>query len=50
MMKSEAVAKRMTTLGFEPAYAVIPDWKNRITTEIADMKALAAKTGIKSED
>jgi tripartite-type tricarboxylate transporter receptor subunit TctC len=49
MMRTEAVTKKMLTLGFEPAYAPIPDWAGRITRETAAMKALAEKTGIKGE-
>jgi tripartite-type tricarboxylate transporter receptor subunit TctC len=50
MMKSEAATTRMKTLGFEPDYAVIGDWKGRIEKEIAEMKTLAQKAGIKADD
>jgi tripartite-type tricarboxylate transporter receptor subunit TctC len=50
MMKNEAVTKRMTTLGFEPAYALIADWPGRLAKEQAEMKALAEKAGIKASD
>jgi tripartite-type tricarboxylate transporter receptor subunit TctC len=49
MLKSPDVTTRMTTLGFEPAYAKIDDWAGRLGREQAAMKVLAEKAGIKGD-
>lgn len=50
VMKSVTVVERLGKLGFEPAFATISDWPERIARDIAAMKAVAQKAGIKADD
>ncbi len=49
-LKNSVVQEKLGKLGFEPAFARMEDWSVRIAREIAEMKALAQKAGIKAED
>lgn len=49
-LTNDAVKDRLNRLGFEPAFATIPDWTDRLKKEIGEMKELANKAGIKADD
>lgn len=49
-LKAPGVAERLSKLGFEPAFQIFDDWPGRIGRDIAAMKELAQKAGIKADD
>lgn len=50
VMKSDSVVERLSKLGYEPAFQTIDDWPARIARDIAAMKEVAQKAGIKADD
>lgn len=50
VMTAPAVVERLSKLGYEPAFQTIDDWQGRISRDIAAMKELAQKAGIKADD
>jgi tripartite-type tricarboxylate transporter receptor subunit TctC len=49
VMDTAEMRERLTGLGFEPAYAKIPNWPQLVTEDIARMKAIATQANIKAE-
>lgn len=50
VMAAPGVVERLAKLGYEPAFARVDDWPGRIARDIAAMKELAQKAGIKADD
>lgn len=49
ILRDPAALAQMQKAGFEPAYEVYADWPGMVTKEIAGMKAIAQKAGIKAD-
>ncbi|TGN85439.1 tripartite tricarboxylate transporter substrate binding protein [Bradyrhizobium yuanmingense] len=48
-INNPSVVERFTKVGFEPGFTRYSDWAGAVTKEIAEMKEIAQKAGIKEE-
>jgi tripartite-type tricarboxylate transporter receptor subunit TctC len=49
IMQDSAVRERLATLGYEPVYAPLNDWADRVTQEIARMRVIAQRANMQTE-